>query len=80
MHTTVFDAARTSDEDCDCTLVGDQKEEVEEIKKDPALALKKIKEIEDRERKHGVTKFSEQRKEELKQLLIHLVKKKCACA
>jgi len=54
---------------------GVQIQEIEDIKKDPALALKRIKEIEDKERKHGPTEFSERRKSELKQLHQSLLKR-----
>jgi len=52
-----------------------QIDEMEAIKKDPTVALKRIKEIEDKERKHGPTEFSERRKGELKQLHQSLMKR-----
>ena len=48
------------------SVLGAQVKEVAEIKKDPAVALAKIKEIEEREKQHGATERSGKRKEELK--------------
>eukprot|EP00281_Chroomonas_sp_CCMP1168_P004820 CAMPEP_0206266532 /NCGR_PEP_ID=MMETSP0047_2-20121206/30628_1 /ASSEMBLY_ACC=CAM_ASM_000192 /TAXON_ID=195065 /ORGANISM="Chroomonas mesostigmatica_cf, Strain CCMP1168" /LENGTH=138 /DNA_ID=CAMNT_0053694599 /DNA_START=53 /DNA_END=465 /DNA_ORIENTATION=+ len=52
-----------------------QVKEVGEIKKDPEVALAKIKEIEAKERAHGPTERSTQRKTEL-QMLYNSLKKK----
>ena len=46
-----------------------QVKEVAEIKKEPSVALEKIKEIEEKEKQHGATERSTKRKEELK---VHL--------
>ncbi len=43
--------------------------EVAEIKKEPSVALEKIKEIEEKEKVHGPTERSTKRKEELKVIL-----------
>ncbi len=46
--------------------LGLQVKEVAEIKKEPSVALEKIKEIEEKEKQHGSTERSTKRKEELK--------------
>ena len=48
-----------------------QVKEVAEIKKDPTVALTKIKEVEEREKQHGATERSTKRKEELKVFHAH---------
>lgn len=45
--------------------VFDQVKEVEDIKKEPEMALEKIKELEEKERMHGQTERSKARKAEL---------------
>ena len=52
-----------------------QVDEVEAIKKDPSLALKRIKELEEKDRKLGETEFSTRRKAELMQLHQSLMKR-----
>ncbi|EKX55343.1 hypothetical protein GUITHDRAFT_131564 [Guillardia theta CCMP2712] len=53
-----------------------ERKELEQIKHNPELARKRIAEIEDRERKHGSTNYSNRRKEELELVYNALQKKK----
>lgn len=61
---------------CDRNPLGDaQIKQVTEIKKDPDVALKLIKELEEKERSFGPTERSTQRKKELQMLYNTLIKK-----